>query len=129
MLFFYINYCWPVWILLSLIAWAFAGYAYRVNAKRLAGDPKKRDFHPAAIFLAPILWPLFLFGYISILVIKVVAYGVFLVLFTVALFVFQKSSVPWLDDTAAWIGDKLLGANTFLIKVAFGDWEKNTRPI
>lgn len=129
MLFFYVNYCCPVFILLSLLIWALAGYSYRVNAKRPADDPKKRDFNPAAIYLAPITWPLFIFGYISLFVIKALAYGVFLILFTVALLVFQKSSLPWLDNTAAWIGDKLLEANTFLIRMAFGDWEENAQPI
>ena len=129
MLFFYVNYCCPVFILLSLIVWACAGYSYRVNAKRPAGDPRKRDFHPAAIFLAPITWPLFLFGYISLFIIKAVAYSLFLILFTVALLAFQKSSLPWLEDAAAWIGDKLLEANTFLIKITFGDWERDRQAI
>jgi len=128
MLFFYVNYCCPVFILLSLLIWALAGYSYRVNAKRPADDPKKRDFNPGAIFLAPITWPLLLFGYISLFIIKALAYGVFLILFTVALLVFQKSSLPWLDNTAAWIGDKLLEANTFLIRIAFGDWRNNSQP-
>jgi hypothetical protein len=129
MLFFYVNYCCPVFILLSLLIWALAGYSYRVNAKRPADDPKKRDFNPGAIFLAPITWPLLLFGYISLFIIKALAYGVFLILFTVALLVFQKSSLPWLDNTAAWIGDKLLEANTLLIRIAFGDWERDPQAI
>jgi hypothetical protein len=129
MLFFYVNYCCPVFILLSLLIWALAGYSYRVNAKRPADDPKKRDFNPGAIFLAPITWPLLLFGYISLFIIKALAYGVFLILFTVALLVFQKSSIPWLDNAAAWIGDKLLEANTFLIRMAFGDWERDPQAL
>ena len=124
----YVNYCCPVFILLSLIIWALARYSYRVNAKRPADDPGKRDFNPAAIYLAPITWPLFLFGYISLFIVKALAYGVFLILFTVALLVFQQSSIPWLDSTASWLGDKLLEANTFLIRMAFGDWEENTQP-
>jgi hypothetical protein len=129
MLFRYITYCCPGFVLLSLILWAFAGYAYRVNAKRPDDDPKKKDFHPGAIFLAPVTWPLFFFGSISIFIIKALVYGVFLILFTIALLAFQKSSIPWLDDTAAWIGDKLLEANTFLIRIAFGDWERNPQTI
>ena len=129
MLFFYASYCWPVFILLSLLVWAFAGHSYRVNAKRPADDPKKRDFDRRAIFLAPITWPLFLCGYISLFIIKGLAYGVFLILFTAALLVFRKSSFPWLDNTTAWIGDKLLDANTFLIRMAFGKWGENARPI
>jgi hypothetical protein len=129
MLFFYVNYCCPGFILLSLIVCALAGYSYRVNAKRPDEDPKKRNFHPTAIFLAPITWPLLLFGYISLFIIKALAYGVFLILFTIALLVFQKSSIPWLENTAAWIGEKLLEANTFLMRMAFGDWERDPQTI
>ena len=125
----YVNYCCPGFILLSLIFWAFAGHAYRVNAKRPDDDPKKRVFHPRAIFLAPITWPLFLFGSISIFVIKALVYGVFLILFTIALLAFRKPFLfVWLDRIATYIGNKLLEANTFLIKIAFGDWERTPRP-
>jgi len=125
----YVNYCCPGFIVLSLIFWAFAGYAYRVNAKRPDDDPKKRGFHPGAIFLAPITWPLFLFGSISIFVIKALVYGVFLILFTIALLAFRKPFLfVWLDRIATYIGNKLLEANTFLIKIAFGDWERTPQP-
>jgi hypothetical protein len=129
MLFVYLNYCCPGFTLLSLIVWALAGYSYRVNAKRSDDDPQKRNFSPAAIYLAPITWPLFLFGSISLFIIKALAYGVFLIVFTAALLVFRTSSVPWLENTTAWVGDKLLGANTFLIRMVFGQWEKITQPI
>ena len=106
-----------------------AVYAYRVNAKRPDDDPKKRGFHPGAIFLAPITWPLFLFGSISIFVIKALVYGVFLILFTIALLAFRKPFLfVWLDRIATYIGNKLLEANTFLIKIAFGDWERTPQP-
>ena len=130
MLFRYINYCCPGLFLLSLIFWAFAGYAYRVNAKRPADDPKKRDFHPGAIVLAPVTWPMLLFGSISLLIIKALVYGAFLILFTAALLAFRKSFLLiWLDKTATWVGDKLLEANSFLIKIAFGDWERDAQRI
>src|SRR3972149_883318 len=125
----YVNYCCPGFIVLSLIFWAFAGYAHRVNAKRPDDDPKKRGFHPGAIFLAPITWPLFLFGSISIFVIKALVYGVFLILFTIALLAFRKPFLfVWLDRIATYIGNKLLEANTFLIKIAVGDWERTPQP-
>ena len=125
----YVNYCCPGFILLSLIFWAFAGHAYRVNAKRPDDDPKKRDFNPGAIFLAPVTWPIFLFGSISIFVIKALVYGVFLILFTIALLAFRKPFLfVWLDRIATYIGNKLLEANTFLIKIAFGDWERTPQP-
>jgi len=125
----YVNYCCPGFILLSLIFWAFVGRAYRVNAKRPDDDPKKRDFNPGAIFLAPVTWPIFLFGSISIFIIKALVYGVFLILFTIALLAFRKPFLfVWLDRIATYIGNKLLEANTFLIKIAFGDWERTPQP-
>jgi len=129
-LFFYISYCCPALVLISLLVWAFAGYAYHVNAKRPAGDPTKRDFSAPAIFLAPITWPLFLLAYISLFVIRALAYGVFLILFAMALLAFRKPFLlVWLEKVARKVGDKLMEANTFLLRLAFGNREKNTRPI
>lgn len=130
MLWRYISYCCPSFVLLSLILWAMAGYAYRVNAKRAADDPKKRSFHPVAFFLAPITWPLLLFGILSLFALRALVYGVFLILFTIALLAFRKSFLlVWLEKLASYIGNKLLEANSFLIKIAFGDWEESPQPI
>jgi hypothetical protein len=97
-----------------------AGYAYRVNAKLPADDPKRKNYHPAAIFLAPITWPLFALGRLSLLVIKALLYGIFLILFTIFLIVFQDISKPiWLEKMFLKIGNKLLEANTLLIKLLF----------
>lgn len=128
MLWRYVGYCCPGLILLSLIFWALAVYSFRVNAKRAPNDPKKKDFQPAAIFLVPLTWPLLFLVWLSLLLIKALVYGVFLVLFTIALFAYQDSGMPdWLTEKLTWIGNKLLEANTFLMKVAFGDWK--TQPI
>ena len=126
----YVNYCCPVFILLSLIIWALAGYSYRVNAKRPADDPGKRDFNPAAIYLAPITWPFFLFAFILIFVLRVLVYGLFLILFTIALVAIRKPFLfIWLESIATYIGNKLLEANRFLIRIVFGDWGRNSQPI
>ena len=112
-----------------LLIFACAGYAYRINARRPDDDPKKRDFHPAAIFLAPFTWPFFLFAWIVFFVFKALIYGIFLILFTVALLAFRKPFLLiWLDNTFTRIGDKLLEANTFLIRIVFGDWGNNSQP-
>jgi hypothetical protein len=108
-------------LLLELCLFACAGYAYRVNAQRPDDDLKKRDFHPRAIFMAPITWPFFLAAYITFFMIKAVLYGLFLILFTIALLVIRKPFLlKWLDKIATAIGNKLLEANTFLIRVFFG---------
>jgi len=98
-----------------------AGYAYRANAGLAADDPKKRDYLPGAILLALITWPFFLFASIFLLVLRVLVYGVFLILFAIALVAIRKPFLlTWLDKIFTRIGDKLLKANTLLIKLAFG---------
>jgi len=97
---------------------ACAGYAYHVNARRAADDVKKRDYPPGAIFLAPFTFPIFIALSISIFIMRVLVYGVFLILFTIALFVIRKPFLlRWLEKTVTYIGNKLLEANTLLIKL------------
>lgn len=130
MLFYYLDTICKGAFWATLLIFACAGYAYRVNARRPDDDPKKRDFRPSAIFLAPFTWPLLFVFWLSLLSLRALVYGIFLILFTVALVAFQESDVPdWLSDKLAWIGNKLLEANTFLIKIAFGGWEKKPQPI
>ena len=113
-------------ILLMAFMLICAGYAYRVNARLAQDDPKKRDFHIGAIFLAPITWILFLLASITIFILRVVFYILFLILFTIAVLAFRKPFLfVWLDKIATKIGNKLLEGNTFLIKVAFGKSIKN----
>ena len=115
-------------VLLTVFMLICAGYAYRVNARLAQDDPKKRDFHIGAIFLAPITWILFLLASITIFILRVVFYILFLILFTIAVLAFRRPFLfVWLDKIATKIGNKLLEANTFLIKVAFGKPIKNTK--
>ena len=112
-------------LLLMLIFFLCAWHAYRVNARLASGDSLKRDFHFRAIFLAPFTWPLFLFSSITIFFIRILVYVVFLILFTIALLVIRKPFLLiWLDKIATKIGNKLLGANTLLIKAFFGTTNK-----
>jgi hypothetical protein len=107
-------------VLLCIVLWAFAGYAYRVNAKRSTDDPEKRDYHPAAIILAPLTWPFFLSGLILLFVIRALLYGIFLILFTIALVVIRKPFIlAWLDKIAKTVGNKLLKVNSFLARQLF----------
>ena len=113
-----------------LLIFACAVYAYRINAKRPSDDPKKKDFHLGAIFLAPFAWLFFLFAFVFIFVIRVLFYGVFLILFTIALVAIRKPFLfLWLDRIATYIGNRLLEANTLLIRIAFGDWERDPQAI
>jgi hypothetical protein len=125
------NYLVPLalgYLLFTLILYVCVGYAYYLNEQRATDDPKKRDIPLTVVLLAPITWPLLLIGLISLLIIKVLIYSVFLVLFTIALLVIRKPFfLEWLKKAAAWIGDKLLEANLLLIKLAFGGQSKKTQ--
>jgi hypothetical protein len=115
--------CGGGYFFISLILWAFAGYAYLVNARRLADDPEKKSFHPAAVYLAPITWFPLLIASIVVFIIRALLYGVFLVLFTIALVAIRKPFLlVWLDKVARKIGNKLLEVNTFLARQLFPQW-------
>jgi small neutral amino acid transporter SnatA (MarC family) len=108
------NCCIGVIVLVTLCAM----YAYYVDSKRLDGDPKKKNYHPLAILFAPITLPLFIVFYISIFILRVVTYGVFVVFFILALILVRKPFIlEWLKKSAMAIGDRLLEANTLLIRI------------
>ena len=113
-------------LLLMLFFFICAASAYIINARRPADDPNKHDYSLGAVFLAPVTWPLFIGGSIFLFMIKALVYGVFLILFTIALVIFRKPFLlVWLNKTVLWIGDRLLEANTFLIRITFGSWVNN----
>jgi len=123
MLFNYSRYCCNGTLLLMLTVIACAGYAYYVNSKRPDDDPKKRNYHPVAVILAPITVPLFIFISLSIFIMRVLTYGIFLILFTIALLVIRKPFLlVWLRKTATNIGSALLEANMLLIKLFLKPW-------
>lgn len=102
---------------------ACAGYAYYVNSRRADDDSKKRSYRLGAIFFAPVTWPFLLIGIISLFVLRVVVYGFFLILFTISLIIVPKSFQPsWLDKMVIRIGNALLEANTFLIRLFLSPW-------
>ena len=95
------------------------GFVYRVNANRTADDPVKRVYHPAAIPMC-LAWPIFVLIQVLLFTLKALAYGVFLILFTVALVVIRKPFLfTWLNKMATKIGTMFLKANTFLIRAFF----------
>ncbi|MBK9926047.1 MAG: hypothetical protein IPP66_12245 [Anaerolineales bacterium] len=109
--------CLEGYALISLLFWAFSGFAYYVNSKQATGDPAKRDFHPAAIFMAP-FWPMYLLFAAFLAMLSVIALAVFLVAFTAALVLIRKPFIlVWLKKIALKIGNKLLQINTFLIRL------------
>lgn len=128
------------YILLSLLFWAFAGHAYRVNQRLPESDPKKREFHQTAVHLTLITWPFIIFagviyysllavGLIVLFIIKALLYGVFLILFTIALIFIRKPFfLIWLEKVARMVGGMLLKANTALIKLFQTPWFRNLQP-
>lgn len=95
------------------------GYVYRVNSKRAADDPEKRDYPLSAVTLT-ILWPFLVLVVAFLFILKALAYGLFLILFTIALVVIRKPFiVKWLIKIATKIGTMFLKANTFLIRAFF----------
>lgn len=119
MLISYASYCFYSYILLSLIIFLCTGYVYRVNSKRAADDPEKRDYPLSAVTLT-ILWPFLVLVVAFLFILKALAYGLFLILFTIALVVIRKPFiVKWLIKIATKIGTMFLKANTFLIRAFF----------
>ena len=122
----YLPYTCTGLVIVTLILYICARYAYRVNARRPDDDPQKRDFHFGAILLASVTWPLFLCASITIFFLRVLVYMVFLILFTIALLVFRKPFIlVWLDKIATRVGNRLLEANTLLIRIFFGKRNEN----
>jgi hypothetical protein len=121
--FLYLQFCCASYILLSLLLWIFAGYAYFVNDRRSPDDPEKKKFNFSAIFLAPITWPLLLIAMCGLFVLRAFLFGAFLVLFALALVTLRKPFIViWLDKIATQIGNRLLKANTVLIELMQGKY-------
>ena len=112
-----------------LVLWAFlficASYAYRLNANRQNNDPQKRDFYFGAIFLAPFTWPFFVLAYVLFSITTAIIYSFCLALAILGLLVIRR---PFLLIWLKKIGDRLLEANTVLIKMLFGTPSKNHAP-
>lgn len=112
----FVRVCLWVYVITSLILFLSMGYAYYVNARKPAGDPQKRDYHPLAFSLLP-FWPLELVILLILFVLRALVYGVFLVLFTLALIFIRKPFLLLLLAKAAkYIGDRLLRLNTQIVR-------------
>jgi hypothetical protein len=117
-------------LVLMLLAIAFAGYAYYIDSKRPEDDPEKRNYPLLAILLAPVTFPALLIFAISIFILRVLTYTIFLVLFVIALLVIREPVIAsGLQKTATSIGDKLLKANTFLIRLFLRPWTNESENI
>jgi len=97
--------------------------AYRVNSKRPDDDPKKKNYHPLAILFAPITFPILAVLSVSFFLLRVLTYGIFMVLFIFALvFIREPFIVQAVQKIATGIGDRLLEANTLLVRFFLSPW-------
>jgi len=107
------NYCCVGYLVISILFWLFAVYAYLFNHTRSSGE-----YESLSILLVPITWPFLLFGGFTLAVLKAILFGVFLLIFSLAAAVIRKPFFwPWIEPLILGIGRGLLKANTFLIRL------------
>ena len=123
MLFYHLEAVCKGTLLLMAIVTACALYAYGIDSRRPQDDPKKKNYHPLAILFAPITFPIFLVLSVSLFVLRVLTYWIFMVFFILALIFLRKPFLlDWLRKAATGIGDRLLEANTMLARFFLGPW-------
>jgi hypothetical protein len=113
----FLNLCFWFYLSASLVLFAFEIYVYRINAGRAADDPQKQVYHPLAVLLFP-FWPLWALAWLTLFLLRALLYGMFLVLFTIALVVIRKPFIlVWLEKAATAAGGRLLKVNTMLLRL------------
>ncbi len=121
-------YFWiSVFILICMV------YSYWSNERRQSTDPRKRNFHPAAIVLALLTWPILLILVPSFLILRFMVlatlFGLFIIFFTLALIGIRRPFIfVWLDKVLRFVGDALLKANTRLIQLFLRPLSSNPQP-
>ena len=117
-----LQFCCGGLLITVLLIWSITGYAFSVNAKLPEGDPKKRNFHPGAIIIAPFTLPIFFTAFLLLFIVRAILFGIFLITYALALITFRKPFIfKWLDKIATKIGNRLLEANSALIQFMLGD--------
>lgn len=112
-------------LLISVFVVACAAQAYAVNLQRDEDDPEKKDYYLAAVFLAPITFLPLLLLVILLFIVRALFYCFSLFVFILALIVIRNAFLlKWITDKATYIGDKLMEANTFLIKLLIRPWTR-----
>jgi len=105
-------------ILTYLIPTFCAFNAYRVNLKRKADDPKKKDYPPISPWLTPIAFPIMILVSLFVLIVESFLGAAFLIVFPISLILFRES--PKTDSTILkWmqkLGNFILKFNTEVLK-------------
>jgi hypothetical protein len=100
-----------------LVITACAVLACYVDSKRPDDDPKKKNYQPLAILLAPITFPLLIVLSFSFFILRVLTYGIFMVIFILAMIFLRKPFIlEAIRKAATRIGDYLMEANTVLVR-------------
>jgi hypothetical protein len=134
MLFYYlyhVKYLCIGMLIVSLFATACAAYAYSINLQRLKDDPEKRDYLPGALIFVFFTWPILLPVSISLFLLRALFYGIFMIVFTTFIIILPRetSEPTWLEEKITKIGDALLKANSFLIRLMLGPWADEPKTI
>lgn len=121
MLWNYTDYICYGFLLIVGLCLLFAGYAYRVNARRAEDDPDKKDFDFGAILLAAVSWVILIPASIVAAILRAFLGMIFIVLFAIGVIVVRKPFIlKWLDKIMVKIGNKLLAVNTTLLRAFLG---------
>ena len=101
------------------VFWAISlaiGYtAYRVNSERPASDPKKRNYHPFAVLLAPFIFLFFAPLALVLFVLAALLYAGFILFFTLMLIAIRKPFLfVWWRRFSSSVGEPLLRLGTYL---------------
>ena len=97
--------------------------AHYVDSRRSEDDPKKKNYHPLAIVFAPVTFPIFLVLFIFLFLFRVLVYGVFTILFILMLILVRKPFIlEAMQKIAIRIGDRLMEANTMLVRFFLNPW-------
>ena len=97
--------------------------AYYVDSRRSEDDPKKKNHHPLAIVFAPVTFPIFLVLFIFLFLLRVLVYGIFAILFILMLILVRKPLIlEPMQKFAIRIGDRLMEANTMLVRFFLNPW-------
>jgi hypothetical protein len=111
-------------LLISLLLSACALHAYSVNSRRSADDPEKKEFRWKALIFVFFTWPIIIPALVSLFLLRALLYGIFLIVFFIFLVVLPRDlpEPTWLETRVTKIGNTLLEANSFLIRLLFRPW-------
>jgi len=120
MLLYHLNDVLKCFVSFWAISLAIGFTAYRVNSQRPAGDPKKRNYHPFAVLLAPFVFLLFAPVALVLFVLSALLYAGFIIFFTLMLIAIRKPFLfIWWRKFSSFVGEPLLRLSTYLLMLPY----------